>query len=205
MALSLATTALLAPIEKAVNSLLAQDPHAMNSLAQFRSKLIEVQTPHAGCSMRFVESGIRLGALHEGAVPEAADAIITGPAPALLKLLKDGERPLADSDIRIEGDAEFLLDLQQTLAGLDIRWEDLLQPVLGDVLTGSIGDAVAGARNWSRKAGVNIRRNLANYLQYEAGVMPTPEELEAFADRVDELRLRLDRLEARLERLGRKQ
>ena len=198
MVLSLAGAALLIPLEKAFNGLLAQDPHAGKSLARFRGKLVEARTPRGGFSLRFEDPGVRLGALHPGAPPEAPDVIIAGPARHLLAMLRNPRRPPpADGAIRIEGDAELLLELQQTLLALDVQWEDLLQPLLGDALAGGLGETVAGARDWTRKARGNVRRNLANYLQYESGAMPTPEELATFSDRVDDLRLRLDRLQAR--------
>ena len=221
MPLSLAATALFAPVEKAVNTLLAQDPHAAKSLAGFHGKRIAAQTPRIGFILGFElasepvagpasgQARVRLAALHPGAVSEPVDVTIAGPASSLLKMLGNGEHGRADRNIRIEGDAELLLDLQQTLNRLDIRWEDLLQPALGDglgdVLIAGIGDAAAGARDWSRQAGGNIKRNLANYLQYESGAMPTPEDLATFADQVDNLRLRLDRLQARLDILTRSQ
>ncbi len=209
MPLSLPATALLAPVEKAVNALLAQDPHAAKSLAGFHGKRFAVRTPRVGFMLAFEpasgQARVRLAALHPGAVAEPVDVTIGGPASSLLKMLGNGGHGRADRNIRIEGDAELLLDLQQTLNRLDIRWEDLLQPLLGDVLAGGIGDAAAGARNWSGQASGNIKRNLANYLQYESGAMPTPGDLATFADQVDNLRLRLDRLEARLNHLTRSQ
>ncbi len=201
MTLALAGTALLLPVEKALNGLLDQDGHARCALARFRGKRLVVQTPRAGCILRFEERRVGLSPWRPEALPEPVDATIEGPVSELLALLADPERPMAGRGIRIEGDAELLLEVQGVLGSLDIEWQDLLQPVLGDVISNSLGDAVAGARNWTRQAGGNIRRNLANYLQYEAGVMPSPEELAAFADRVDALRLRIDRLRARIENL----
>jgi len=209
MPLSLAATALLAPVEKAVNALLAQDPHAAKALAGFPGKRVAVQTPRIGFMLVFESAAgqarVRLAALHPEAISEPVDVTIAGPVPSLLKMLGGGEQTRAEGDIRIEGDAELLLDLQQMLNRLDIRWEDLLQPLLGDLLAGGIGNAAASARGWSRQAGGNIKRNLANYLQYESGAMPTPEDLATFADQVDDLRLRLDRLQARLDHLNRSQ
>ncbi len=201
MTLALAGTALLLPVEKALNGLLDQDPHARAALARFRGKQLAVQTPRAACILRFEGRRVGLSSWRQDALPEPADVTIKGPVSELLALLTDPERPMAGRGIRIEGDAELLLELQGVLRSLDIEWQDLLQPILGDVVTRNLGDAVAGARNWTRQAGGNIRRNLANYLQYEAGVMPSPEELAAFADRVDALRLRIDRLQARIENL----
>jgi len=183
-----------------INHLIDRDPHVAESLARFCGKRFAVQTPQFGLVVSFDESAVRVGPLD---ADSTADVTIRGSALHLLGMLQDSDRPLADQQLHIEGDAELLLDLQHTARKLDIRWEDHLQPVLGDVLTGGLGSAAAGARDWARQARGNIKRNLANFAQYESGAMPTPEELASFADRVDELRLRADRLQARVEILRR--
>ena len=203
MSLAPAGSALLLPVERLVNGLIARDSHVAGNLSRFHGKRVEVRTPHIGLNLLFDAGGIRLSALASEAPGEPADVTIRGSAPQLFRLLADSGRPLADREIRVEGDAELLLDLQRALSEIDIRWEDCLGPILGDVLTGGLGGAVADARDLARGAGGNIKRNLKNFVQYEAGAMPTPEEMEMFAARVDELRLRLDRLQARTEIISR--
>ncbi len=203
MSLSLAGSALLFPVEKLVNELITQDPYAAEYLSRFYGKRVEVRTPHTGLNVLFDAGGIRLTTLGAKSLGEPANVTVRGSAPQLFRLLADSERPLADRKIRVEGDAELLLDLRRALDEIDIRWEDYLGPFLGDILTGGLSSAVTDARDLAREAGGNIKRNLENFVQYEAGVMPTPEEAAHFAERVDELRLRLDRLQARVEFLNR--
>ncbi|MDE0509000.1 MAG: SCP2 sterol-binding domain-containing protein [Gammaproteobacteria bacterium] len=203
MSLSLAGSALLFPVEKLVNGLIAGDAHVAGNLTRFHGKRVEVRTPHTGLNLLFDAGGIRLSTLDSEALGEPADVTVRGTAPQLFRLLTDSERPLADREIRVEGDAELLLDLQRALDEIDVRWEDYLGPILGDVLTGGLSSAVTDARDLARDAGGNIKRNLENFVQYEAGVMPSPEEMGLFVARVDELRLRLDRLQARIENLDR--
>ena len=200
---SLAGSALLFPVETLVNGLIARDSHVAGNLSRFRGKRVEVRTPHTGLNLLFDADGIRLRTLDSEAPGEPADVTVRGTAPQLFRLLSDSERPLADREIRVEGDAELLLDLQRALDEIDVRWEDYLGPILGDILTGGLSSAVTDARDLARDAGGNIKRNLENFVQYEAGVMPTPEEMGLFVARVDELRLRLDRLQARIDNLKR--
>lgn len=203
MSLSLAGSALLFPVEKLVNGLIAGDAHVAGNLSRFHGKRVEVRTPHTGINLLFDAGGIRLSTLDAEALGEPADVTVRGAAPQLFKLLTDSGRPLADREIRVEGDAELLLDLQRALDEIDVRWQDYLGPILGDILTVGLSGAVTDARDLARDAGGNIKRNLENFVQYEAGVMPTPEEMGLFVARVDELRLRLDRLQARIENLDR--
>lgn len=203
MSFSLAGSALLFPVEKLVNGLIAGDAHVADNLSRFHGKRVEARTPHTGLNLLFDAGGIRLSALDAETLGEPADVTVRGTAPQLFKLLTDSGRPLADREIRVEGDAELLLDLQRALDEIDVRWQDYLGPILGDILTGGLGSAVTDARDLARDAGGNIKRNLENFVQYEAGVMPTPEEMGLFTARVDELRLRLDRLQARIEIISR--
>ena len=203
MAPSLAGSALLFPVESLVNGLIAQDSHVAENLSRFHGKRVEVRTSRTGLDLQFDAGGIRLRTLDAEAPGEPADVTVLGSAPHLFRLLTDSERPLADREIRVEGDAELLLDLQRALDEFDVRWEDYLWPILGDVLTGGLSSVVTDARDLARDAGGNIKRNLENFVQYEAGVMPSPEEMGLFLARVDELRLRLDRLQARIDRLKR--
>lgn len=198
MSLSLAGSALLFPVEKLVNGLIAGDAHVAGNLSRFQGKRVEVRTPHTGLNLLFDAGGIRLSTLDAEALGEPADVTVRGTAPQLFRLLTDSGRPLADREIRVEGDAELLLDLQRALDEIDVRWQDYLGPILGDILTGGLSSAVTDVRDLARDAGGNIKRNLENFVQYEAGVMPTPEEMGLFVARVDELRLRLDRLQARI-------
>ena len=200
---SLAGSALLFPVESLVNGLIAQDSHVAANLSRFHGKRVEVRTPHTGFDLQFDAGGIRLRTLDAEAPSEPADVTVRGSAPQLFRLLTDSERPLADRELRVEGDAELLLDLQRALDEIDVRWEDYLWPILGDVLTGGLSSVVTDARDLARDAGGNIKRNLENFVQYEAGVMPSPEEMGLFVARVYELRLRLDRLQARIEILNR--
>lgn len=200
---SLAGSALLFPVETLVNGLIARDSHVAGNLFRFRGKRVEARTPQMGLNLLFEADGIRLRALDSEAPGEPADVTVRGTAPQLFRLLTGTEQPLADRKIRVEGDAELLLDLQRALDEIDVRWEDYLGPILGDILTGGLSSAVTDARDLARDAGGNIKRNLENFVQYEAGVMPTPEELELFTARIDELRLRLDRLRARVEIISR--
>ncbi len=197
MSLALARSALLFPIEKLLNAMLAGDSHAAEALARFQGKRVEAQTPRAGLGILFDAGGVRLSALDAQALGERADVSVHGTAAQLLRLLADEGRPLADREIRIEGDAELLLDLRRALTRLDVRWEDFLGPLVGDVLTGGMLGAASDARELARDAGGRIKRRMEDFLQYEAGVAPSPLEMDLFAARVDELRLRLDRLQAR--------
>ncbi len=194
-------SALLLPVEKLLNGVIAENPHIAGKLTRFHDKRIHARTRRAGVSIFFNGDTLCLASLGADEPLETADATIRGSAAQLLKLLTDNERPLADRGIRIEGEAELLLDLRRTLVELDLRWEDYLQPLLGDIATEGARSTAEAAVGWARQARSNIQRNVANFAQYETDIMPNPEEWARFAERVDELRLRIDRLQARIERI----
>ena len=95
-------------------------------------------------------------------------------------------------------------DLQMTIESLDIDWQDYLAPILGDVLSNELGEVERSAKGWGQSAGSSMRRNVRDYLSEEARLVPTALEVDSFSNRLDHLRLGIDRLEAKTELLQRR-
>ncbi len=91
-----------------------------------------------------------------------------------------------------------------TIESLDINWQDYLAPILGDVLSNELGEVERSAKDWGRSAGGSMRRNVRDYLSEEARLVPTALEVDSFSNRLDHLRLGIDRLEAKTELLQRR-
>ncbi len=193
----------LLPIEKLVNAVIARDPHVVKKLGGFDGKSIEVvsTTPSFTLSLRFEDEVLKLSAIDSQTLGIEVDARISGKAEELLSLLlQDPEkRALADSGIDIEGDATLIQDLQVTLASLDISWQDYLTPFLGDIISQELGEIETRMRDWSTAANDSLRRNVRDFLSEEARLAPSALEVDSFSNRLDRLRLSLDRVSARAE------
>jgi ubiquinone biosynthesis protein UbiJ len=193
------------PIEQILNRILSTDSHAASQLAPFSGKTLQIITraPHITATLMFEQDQIRFNAIDSEVLAINPDATISGSTNDLLKLLlsRPEDRPLANPQITLSGDASFIQDLYSTLLSMDIDWEDYLAPFLGDVITNEVSQFAEDARNWSREARVSLRRNVDDYLKQEARYFPHREQVDKFNDELDQLKLRIDRVKARTDLL----
>jgi len=198
----------LLPLEKILNEIVTRDAYIAKQFSAFDSKCIEIlsRRPDFSLSVRFEDEAIKLSAIDSETLGITVDATISGKAENLLALLarKPNQRALADSSIDISGDATLVQDLHVTIQSLDIDWQDYLAPILGDVLSHELGQIERNAKQWGKSAGDNMERGVRDYLTEEARLVPGRLEVESFTDRLDQLRLRLDRVAARSDLLMRR-
>lgn len=201
MSFALLQNALLMPLELMLNGVLALDAASKQRLMKLEGNTLAVRATEPAVTV-FVSvrgNALRLSSVHEG--PETAS--LQGPARALLKLLLNAERvdSLHAHELELRGDTGFVQQLQTVLRDLDIDWEYQVSRVLGDIPTQALADGMRGAGATVRNTAARVRDNVSEYLIEESGLLPNPEELEAFYREVAELKLRADRLQARIEQL----
>lgn len=198
----------LLPVENILNAIVRRDPHIAKKLVAFDSKCIEVVSlrPNFSLSIRFEDDTIKLSAIDTQTLGIQADATITGNAENLLGLLtkKSDQRAMADAAIDISGDATLVQDLHVTIESLDVDWQDYLAPILGDVLSNELGEIQSNARDWSKSTGTSMHRGVRDYLSEEARLVPSELEVDSFSNRLDQLRLSIDRVAAKTELLKRR-
>ena len=105
------------------------------------------------------------------------------------------------SEIQVEGDTDLGQAFNELLSSVDIDWEELLSRAVGDIAAHQIGNTLRGARRWAQRAGKSLSLDTTEYLQEEAGHLPTRVEVDRFLDDIDTYRSDVDRLEARIQRL----
>ncbi len=134
-----------------------------------------------------------------------ADCTLRAPASSLLRLVlsKDKTAVLHSPEVDLEGDSHALMALAQVLQDLELDWEYELSRWLGPVATALIAGHLRSRANWYQQGFASLNQNLAEYLSEEARTLVGQREAQARFDELDQLKLDLDRLEARFERLGR--
>jgi ubiquinone biosynthesis protein UbiJ len=122
----------------------------------------------------------------------------------MLRLLTDRSdtRSLVNPAIQISGDVEFVQSVYRLFAAMEIDWQEPLSQVIGDVPVQGLQQLFDGLRSFTRKTADSARRNLDEYLHEESRLVPPLHQVEAFDQGLDDLRLRLDRLQARVQRLA---
>lgn len=98
----------------------------------------------------------------------------------------------------MDGDTELALYLTRTVQALDIDWEAAIQPLTGGLLAHQIGKGLRGLSRWSRDTGSTYRTAAKEYLEDELKAVTPSAMLDDFATQTDDLRLMMDRIEARI-------
>lgn len=193
-------------MEKILNQLLRNDPYLIAQLAPFDGKTIEVlsTSPSTAITCTIDAGALRISTLGSEKLALHPDAVISGRSVDLVNMLvqdTDG-RALANPAISISGDAVLVQELYRTIRKLDIRWQDYLAPLLGDVITNELERVTVSAEKWSKNAHDSMRRNIDDYLKEETHLLPGRSEVANFSDELDRLKLDIDRIQARAQRIN---
>ncbi|MFO1371724.1 MAG: SCP2 sterol-binding domain-containing protein [Candidatus Competibacteraceae bacterium] len=186
-----------AGLETAFNQYLRLDPDVLPRLAALNGRIIAIEAEGLGVSFYLLPGvgGVQVVDQYDG----EPTVRIRGTPLALVQQWR-GQRA-ASGDIIVEGDAVVGREFQAILAQMDIDWEEHLSRVVGDAVAHQLSNLWQGFRTWGRRAGDLLRRDSAEYLQYELQALPPRHAVEQFLNAVDTLREDADRLAARVERL----
>jgi len=174
--------ALEAPLIAALNHLLGAESWAREQLAPFAGKLIELRAP----PLPALRLAIDASGTVAPASPDGASAVVATLRPGAIDL--DGEEKLAET---------------LRLLVRHLRWdvEEDLSRLFGDVVAHRAVQAGRELSAWGRDATRRIADSAGDYLVYDRQLWVRREEMEVFAQAIAALRERLERVQARAERL----
>ena len=131
------------------------------------------------------------------------DVTITGSALGFMRLAtaEDSGKAMLAQGVTIAGDTGLGMQFSQILREVNIDWEELASRAVGDVMAHQLGQIARQSKGWLDDTAHAMRLNTQEYLQEEARLVPAEAELKAYLDAVDDLRMDVDRLEARLKQL----
>lgn len=192
--------ALLKIIQQALNRYIKLDPESPKRLEKLATKRIEITLNGMNVSfqMSFEQQHIQL--IDDGI---SADTYIKGTPLSLLRMtLANGDRKrFFAEDVLIEGDLDVGQEVINLFDQLEIDWEELLSHYTGDIAAHQVGRVF-------RKIKINTKRtidlflqNINEYVHEEKEWFPTKEIMKDFFTEVDELRMDVDRISARIELL----
>lgn len=207
-------SALLGPVEALVNAGVKQDMKLSRGLAAHAGKLLEIEVtaPRLRLLVNITGPGIRLGLRPGSASGQTAgvrediepDGRISGSASTLMGLLLDrrGDHGLVNPALKVTGDSEFVAEIHRLFRELEIDWQSRLSDLIGDVPTHLLEELISGVTRFTRESARAVHRNLDEYLHEESRLVPPLNQVSLLDQQLDGLRLRLDRLEARVRRLA---
>lgn len=100
--------------------------------------------------------------------------------------------------LQIDGDAMVAGMLHKLYQRLDIDWEEELSKHTGDVIAYNVLSCFSKVKKYTQNSLQALGAMTTEYLQEEAEALVTQHEIDQFMHEVDALRLRVDRLVARI-------
>lgn len=194
-------TGLLAGVEAGLNRALRLDGTALPRLQALAGKVIAVQCQSPALELFILPSGDGLQLAAQWHAP--ADCTLTAPAASLLRLALSREKTavLHRPEVSLDGDSAVLLQLAGILQDLELDWEYEISRWLGPVATTLLAGHLRSRVNLASHGATSLKQNLADYLAEESRTLVGQREADARFAELDQLKLALDRLEARIERL----
>ncbi len=194
-------TAGLAAVEAAINRALELAPTGATALASLDDCVFALHCTAPVVDVYLQPQGqqIRLMGIYEG-TPTTS---IRGEASDFTELAtsSDPAATLINGGLELHGDSAPLLELQAILSDLDVDWEAPLVGALGDVAGHQLAQMLREAFSWGKQASASFGRQLEEFIHEEARLSPPRLELEDFYRDVQDLGLRVERLESRAARL----
>lgn len=199
----------LSAIETAFNAWLKLDGEALPRFAELDGKIIRFHITGLDFNLYFLpaSSGIQvLGSYPDKEQGGIVDATIHGSPMALIRLSTSdnaGEAMLK-SDVEIEGDMQVAEKFSAILRDVNIDWEELLSKLVGDIIAHQAGQTTRNITGWLKDSRDAMQQNTAEYLTEESNLSPAEAEINDFIKQVDDIRMNVDRLEARIKLLQNK-
>ncbi len=195
----------LVAAERAIARLLARDPATPSRLRALdgRSLRLVSKAPPLALRMSFTDADIRISRISDW---QQHDNLVIGVDRHVLERWVAGdslERLLFNGDLDVSGDTGMLAPLQTLLLDLDLDWEGALAQALGATPAHGLARALGYLTRQARANASEWQQDWREYLFEEARLIAGQDQLEVARDALSALRLRVDRLSARVTRLER--
>jgi ubiquinone biosynthesis accessory factor UbiJ len=193
-------------LETALNRGLALDSEAGSLLAGLEGRRIGIEFRDVNLALAV---GVHEGRLQIGPHWDAASDLNLHATPGNLLAFAlrrsddsppQGRSPTVVGKVDISGDAELARRVERLLRGFRPDIEEAFAQTFGDVLGVPLARAVQGAFAWAHESAQALAQDSVDFLRDDTHDLVATAELDRFADDVDALRERADRLSARVAR-----
>lgn len=190
-------------LEAALNRALALDPDTRDALKPLdgRRVALHLQAPAVALEIRVDRERLNVGPAFEESEPDLSVRATLGGLLSQLPMFRRDDAPPVGR-VRVSGDAELARRLQQLAQRFDPDWQQPFTAVFGDVVGVQVANAARGAFVQMKDVGASLADNAASYVVEESRDVVGRAELDAFHDDVDSMRDGVERLAARVARLG---
>jgi ubiquinone biosynthesis protein UbiJ len=200
-------TPLLSAVETAINAWLKLDSETLPRFVELNGKIIRLHITGLDFNLYFFPStsGIQvLGNYPSEKAGGIVDATIHGSPMALIRLgtSNNAGETMLKSDVEIDGDMKVAETFSAILKEVDIDWEELLSKLVGDIVAHQAGQVARGASGWFKETVEAMKLNTGEYISEESKLSPADAEVQHYMEQVDNIRMDVDRLSARVSNLS---
>jgi ubiquinone biosynthesis protein UbiJ len=192
---------LCATLEVALNRYLSLEPEVLAECGELSGRSIALRALGLGWAFHIEFHGGGVRVLSD--VDTEADVTVSGQPTTLLRLAfktASGEGGIP-SGIDVDGDTELLLRFNKLLAKVGFDPEELLAKFFGGSAAHRINQSLQKFLGWGRRSAGTLTLDAAEYLREETRDLARGSDAVEWMDNVDLLRERVDRFEARIEKL----
>jgi len=134
---------------------------------------------------------------------QAPDVMVAGSPGDLMAFCRLGADPelFRGGSVRIEGDAQSMLELKALFSAIDFDPEEQLAQVVGDTLAHKTANGLRSLGRWAEDVADSGAAGFAETLVEETRLLASRPRAERFIDNVETLRDDFARLQQRIERL----
>ena len=188
-------------LNKIINRYLTLDPESKTQLQKLDGKTITIELIPIQFTfqMLFTAEGVEL--MSGDAL--AAEAKISGTPIGLTRAMfdKKNRQHFFVADLQIDGDAAFAHQVIALFDELEIDWEEHLSHFVGDIPAHHLHRAAQKIKSILKYTDDSMTQNVSDYVHEEKNWFPVREALDDFFSDIDNLRLDVDRLDARMQQL----
>ncbi|MFW5432512.1 MAG: SCP2 domain-containing protein [Methylophilaceae bacterium] len=200
-------TPFLSAVETAINAWLKLDAEALPRFAELDGRIIRLHITGLDFNLYFFPSASGIQVLGNYPSEEdggIVDATIHGSPIALIKLgtSSNAGEAMLKSDVEIDGDMRVAETFSAILKEVDIDWEELLSKLVGDIVAHQAGQVARGANSWFKDTVEVMKLNTGEYISEESKLSPADAEIRQYMEQVDDVRMGVDRLSARISNLA---
>lgn len=188
-------------LSKLINQYLNLDKDSERRLKKLQGKIITIEFEpfHAIFQLIFKEASVEVK--EGGELP--AETVVRGTPLQMvgMMLTTENRNQFFAEDLQIEGNAELGQEVVKLFDEMEIDWEENLAKITGDVPSHYIGNFARRIKRWVDHTKESLREDVSDFLHEETSLLPPKEALQDFYHDIDQLRMDVDRLSARMNHL----
>ena len=184
--------------ESLINGALKYDPATLRKMGELEGKvlLIESTMPPLKLAMETNGQGIMLHSNWQ----DKADTTVSGSLISIagLAINSASQASFSGSGVNVSGDLNFLIEINNLMAELNVDWEAILAAVIGDIPAHLMAEKLRKSAAMAKDVGQRAKSAAAEVAKEELRVTPTSPEFKGFSQQVRELSSGVERAAARI-------